>query len=160
MKNHSQNLLIIIFLNNVPYHAGFLANDLGIFDLSLLGSKLTDEKSFYVKEFTYKFYDIKSNKIPDSVSFYLKPCIITQKIIDKERKNRGWYKLEESADYILKFRNIRSKNPSDMNCIEWIVYGLELGDIEIPNNILTASKLSEWANTNLTNVNYIYKIYE
>ena len=47
-------------------------------------------------------------------------------------------KSVESSDFILKFRKIRSKNFDDMNCIEWLVFGLELAGYKISNNVLTA----------------------
>ena len=58
----------------------------------------------------------------------------------------------ESADYILKFRNKRSKDIDDMNCIEWLVYGIELGGLEISDDVLTASTIYNWAKNNLVEV--------
>ena len=39
-----------------------------------------------------------------------------------------------------------------MNCIEWIIYGLEMGGFKIPNNVLTADKLKVWANLKLKKI--------
>ena len=78
---------------------------------------------------------------------------MTDKIIKKERSSRGWSQKAESADYILKFRNIRSKKLDDMNCIEWIIRGLELNGTNIPDNILTVSSLLKWALENLISIN-------
>ena len=39
-----------------------------------------------------------------------------------------------------------------MNCIEWLVYGLEVGGINIPNQVLTAERLNTWANENLKRI--------
>ena len=36
-----------------------------------------------------------------------------------------------------------------MNCIEWLVRGLEISGIQIPENILTATSLLNWASKNL-----------
>ena len=58
----------------------------------------------------------------------------------------------KSANYILKFRNKRSKNINDMNCIEWIISALEIGGYEISSNVLTADKLKEWAELNLQKI--------
>ena len=58
----------------------------------------------------------------------------------------------ESANYILKFRNSRSKNIEDMNCIEWLVHGLEIGGIQIPEDVLTADRLKIWAEKKLIKV--------
>ena len=47
-----------------------------------------------------------------------------------------------------------------MNCIEWIVYGVDLSEIKIPDNILTANQLFKWSNINLEKFNYKFKNYE
>ncbi len=39
-----------------------------------------------------------------------------------------------------------------MNCIEWLVYGLELGGLEIPEDALTATLLNKWASKNLKTI--------
>ena len=36
-----------------------------------------------------------------------------------------------------------------MNCIEWVVRGLEINGLKIPDNILTASSLLVWAHKKL-----------
>ena len=40
-----------------------------------------------------------------------------------------------------------------MNCIEWIIRGLELNGTNIPDNILTVSSLLKWALENLISIN-------
>jgi len=39
-----------------------------------------------------------------------------------------------------------------MNCIELLIYGMELGGLEIPSDILTAGKLLDWAKKNLEKI--------
>ena len=39
-----------------------------------------------------------------------------------------------------------------MNCIEWLVYGLEIGGIQIPEDVLTADRLKIWAEKKLIKV--------
>ena len=39
-----------------------------------------------------------------------------------------------------------------MNCIEWLVFGLELAGYKISNNVLTASTLSKWSDENLSKI--------
>ena len=77
---------------------------------------------------------------------------MTDKIIKKEKSSRGWFTKVESANYILEFRDSRSKNSNDMNCIEWLVYGLEVGGIKIPENVLTAERLKIWASAKLERI--------
>ena len=74
--------------------------------------------------------------------------MLTEKIINYERKNRGWFKTPDSANYILNFRKIRSRKNDDLNCIEWILLGLEKGGLIFPNNILTAKQLYKWLQIN------------
>ena len=83
------------------------------------------------------------------INFLKEPAVLTEKIIKKEKSSKGWAMKAESADFILKFRDLRSKNLEDMNCIEWLVYGMELGGLNIPMEILTAERLFEWAKKNL-----------
>ena len=72
--------------------------------------------------------------------------------IKKEKSSRGWSKSVESSDFILKFRKTRSKNFDDMNCIEWLVFGLELAGYKISENVLTATTLSKWAEDKLSKI--------
>ena len=53
-----------------------------------------------------------------------------------------------------------------MNCIEWLIRGLEINGTNIPDNILTASALLQWALEKLISINkeenlkefqYLYK---
>ena len=39
-----------------------------------------------------------------------------------------------------------------MNCIEWLVSGLELAGYKIPDNVLTATTLSKWAEDKLSKI--------
>ena len=95
---------------------------------------------------------ISLSKRDKALNFLKKPALLTDKIIKKEKSARGWFTKIESANYILEFRDKRSKNSDDMNCIEWLVYGLEVGGIKIPNQVLTAERLNTWANENLKRV--------
>ena len=144
--------LAVFLLEKYPYHAAIIINNKQISDLSLLGSRVIELSSFDFKNYISFFYDLNLDNSYKVISHLSKPIIISRKIIDKERNERGWFKTKFSADYILEFRNKRSKNFDDMNCIEWIAYALELGNYKIPDDILTASKLFDWSNENLKQV--------
>ncbi len=149
ISNNLPNQLIILFKNGKAYHAAVFINKIGIVDLSLLGSKITPAKNYNFNKCNCIFYEII---IPDQkklIDFYKVPNLLTEKIIKKEKTERGWSQTAESADFILKFRKKRSKNNKDMNCIEWLAYGLELGGLQIPEDALTATFLNEWARKNL-----------
>ena len=145
--------LIILTKDNIPYHAAIFLENFGIFDLSLLGSKVTK----IIKEYNFfkckcDFYKIKLKKKKKSLNFLKKPALLTNKIIKNKKKSIDWFMKAKSANYILKFRNKRSKNINDMNCIEWIISALEIGGYKISSNVLTADKLKEWAELNLQKI--------
>ena len=152
--NSAQNLdqLIILKKTNKPYHAAVYLSHLGIVDLSLLGSKVTKIENYHFDNCKCDFFALSlSNKLKVE-EFYKEPFLLTDKIIKKEKSSRGWSRSVESSDFILKFRKVRSKNFDDMNCIEWLVFGLELGGYKIPKNVLTASTLSQWTEKQLSKI--------
>ena len=115
---------------NKPYHAAIYLENEGITDLSLLGSNITKVEDYNFGGCKCIFFELKMSKKSNAQNFFKEPALLTEKIIKKEKSARGWATKVESADYILKFRNKRSKNIDDMNCIEWLVYGMELGGLE------------------------------
>ena len=137
--------LLILEKDKQPYHAALFLENQGVLDLSLMGSKVTKLEEYNFAECKCNFYSLNIPEREKTIHFLHEPSLLTEKIIKKERSSRGWFKKSESADYILNFRNKRSKNSNDMNCIEWLVYGLELGGLDIPENVLTASLLKDWA---------------
>ena len=38
-----------------------------------------------------------------------------------------------------------------MNCVEWIVYALELGGLEIGDDVMTPTELQNWCQNNMGN---------
>ena len=95
--------LIILLKNDNPYHACFFFKNHGIIDLSLLGSKIQEVNEYNFSECKCIFLILAEN-IYKAVEFYSKPALLTEKIIKKEKSERGWSQTVESADYILKFR--------------------------------------------------------
>lgn len=141
--------LAIFLLDDYPYHSAIIIKEKKIADLSLLGSKIINFNMYDLSNYKSFIFRLNLKNHNQVINFLNKPMIISKKIIDKERSQRGWYKKKESADYILKFRNNRSRDLDDVNCIEWITYALEIGKYIIPMNVLTASQLFEWAKKNL-----------
>ena len=147
------NQLIILEKDNRPYHACVYFESSGLIDLSLLGSRTHKIKDYNFSNCTCQFFKLDYVNVDKAVQFFSQPALLTDKIIKKEKSSRGWSQKAESADYILKFRNLRSKKLDDMNCIEWIIRGLELNGTNIPDNILTVSSLLKWALENLISIN-------
>lgn len=148
----NKDQLIILNKESKPYHAAVYFSNLGIIDLSLLGSKITKVGDYHFDDCKCNFFCISLLNKSKVEKFYKEPFLLTDKIIKKEKSSRGWSRTVESSDFILKFRKSRSNNFKDMNCIEWLVFGLELGGINIPKNVLTASTLSNWAQDNLVKI--------
>ncbi len=148
----NQDQLIILKKNDKPYHAAVYLSNLGIADLSLLGSKVTKVEDYHFDNCKCDFFKLTLSNRIKLEEFYKEPFLLTDKIIKKAKSSRGWSKSVESSDFILKFRKIRSKNFDDMNCIEWLVFGLELAGYKISNNVLTASTLSKWSDENLSKI--------
>ncbi len=145
--NNYKNQLIILIKAEQPYHACVYFKRHGIIDLSLLGSKIHRSEEYNFSNCNCIFFDLNISDVDKAIDFYSKPALLTDKIIVKEKSSRGWSQKAESADYILNFRKKRSVEIEDMNCIEWLVRGLEVNGIHIPENILTASVLLDWASS-------------
>lgn len=152
LRDEDRDQLIILFKKGEPYHAAIYIKNLGIIDLSLLGSKITKVEEYNFAGCKCNFFKFKSKNKKEMINFLKEPAVLTEKIIKKEKSSKGWAMKAESADFILKFRDLRSKNLEDMNCIEWLVYGMELGGLNIPMEILTAERLFEWAKKNLEKI--------
>ena len=152
LNDEDSDQLIILFKKEEPYHSAIYIKDLGIIDLSLLGSKITKKEEYNFAGCKCNFFKLKTKNKEEMVNFLKEPAVLTEKIIKKEKSSKGWAMKAESANYILKFRNSRSKNLEDMNCIEWLVHGLEIGGIQIPEDVLTAERLKIWAEKKLIKV--------
>ena len=150
--NKNRNMLLIFFKNKKPYHAAIYLENYGIADLSLLGSRITPIENYNFEDFKLKFFEIEVENVDNLIKFLKTPVTLTNKIIKKEKSSRGWFKTSQSADYILNFREIRSKNIDDVNCIEWLILALERISMNLPNNILTAEKLLSWSKENLNEI--------
>ena len=152
LSNKEFDQLIILNKENLAYHAGVYLDGLGIIDLSLLGSKVSKINEYNFANCKCDFFKINIKNREKLTKFFQKPALLTHKIIKKEKSSKGWAMKTESADFILNFRQKRSKDLNDMNCIEWLIYGMELGGLEIPSDILTAGKLLDWAKKNLEKI--------
>ena len=109
-NNKDKDQLIILFKNKKPYHAAIYVENLGIVDLSLLGSKVSKIKDYNFSECKCNFFEIEVKEKEQMVNFFNEPAVLTDKIIKKEKSSKGWAMSAESADFILNFRNSRSKN--------------------------------------------------
>ena len=136
--------VVIFDIDGKANHVGLSIPDLGFADLSLLGARIItwDAPSLPKGEQLRFQLDVPSPE--DAIAFLKRPGLLTSRIIEQEKASRGWHLTEEAPDFVRTFRNIRSRNPDDMNCVEWIVFALEIGGLEIPDDILTPTDLLVW----------------
>ena len=136
--------VVIFEVNGKANHVGLSIPNHGLADLSLLGARIIswDEPSLPKGE--RRFFEIQIPVPGDALAFLHRPGLLTAEIIKQEKACRGWHLTDDAPDFVRRLRNLRSRDPSDMNCVEWIVYALELGGLSMPLDILTPSELLDW----------------
>lgn len=147
------NAQIIIFLiNSYPNHCGLYVPGMGLFDISFLGSRCVkmDDRKFPKGEMVK--YGIYVPYLGKAITFLQANASLPQEIITMEKQSRGWYLTRAAPDYVLNLRTIRSKSDTLINCVEWILRGLDDGGVNLPNDILTPCQLSMWCNQNLKQI--------
>ncbi|EQA69459.1 acyl-CoA thioesterase [Leptospira noguchii] len=140
--------IVIFTVNGKPNHVGISIPNYGLADLSLLGARIISWDGSSLPKGERLFFDIEIPTPEDALAFLQQPGLLTLEIIKQEKKFKGWHLTEEAPDFVRRLRNLRSRNPSDMNCVEWIVYALELGGINIPMDVLTPTELMNWCQSN------------
>lgn len=144
-KNFSNHWEVVIFLvNGKANHVGLSIPHHGLADLSLLGARVIPWDGPSLPKGERQLYKIEIPKPHEALMFLQRPGLLTWEIIKQEKQCRGWHLTEDAPDYVRNLRDVRSRNPSDMNCVEWIVYALELGGVSMPMEILTPTELLEW----------------
>jgi hypothetical protein len=136
--------IVIFIVNGKANHVGLSTQDNMLIDLSLRGSRFVSWNSDPFPESDKEYYDISVPQYNRSIEFFQKPALLMPEIINKEKENRGWHLTKDAPDYVRKYRSKRSRDVTNMNCVEWILYGLDLGEVVLPNDILTPGDLHLW----------------
>ena len=144
MKIQNDWEVILFSIKGVLYHLCLHHPDVGFGDLSLLGARVIQADDPFFPKGEQEHFSIRVPNPKKMIEFMNLPNLLCEPIIDNERAHVGWHLLPEAPDFILKLRDLRSKDPNDMNCVEWIVYALELGGVDVPMNILTTKRLRAW----------------
>ena len=148
-----KNAQIVIFeVDGYPNHCGVYLQEYGLFDNSFLGTRCVKSSDPKYPKGVSRNFEINVPKLKNSVTFFRKLMKLPDEIIQMERDSRGWHLSREAPDYVLNLRKIRSRDTASMNCVEWILYGLELGYLILPSDILTPNQLLNWCTLNLKNV--------
>jgi len=146
--DHSLWKIIIFMVEGKANHSGLSIPTHGLADLSLRGARLVAWDHPSLPKGERLFFEIKIPSPELSLAFLRLPALLMPQIIKQEKVLRGWHMTKAAPDYVRQFRNQRSIDPKNMNCVEWILYGLELGGLEFPNNILTPTDLLQWCRAN------------
>lgn len=140
--------IVIFMVKGKANHSGLSIPSHGLADLSLLGARVVPWSSPSLPKGEQLYFDIMVPSPDLSLAFLRQPGLLMLPIIKQEKKCRGWHMTEDAPDYVRQFRDQRSIDPKNMNCVEWILYGLELGGVIFPDNILTPTELLLWCRAN------------
>lgn len=137
--------LLVFLVNNYGNHCGLYVEKFGFVDLSLIGVRKISLNHPKFPTMRFNAYKVNHSFSKNKLDFFQKQQKLASQIIEMEKTNRGWNKLEKSGDYILNFRSLRSQSRASLNCVEWVLLGLEsILEIKIPNNILSPMQLDDW----------------
>lgn len=146
--------LIVFEVNGYPNHCGIYLSQIGFMDNSLLGTRCIDITHKKFPKGSPRVFKILGLKIEPMTEFFNQFMTLPREVIAMERANKGWYLTREAPDFVMNLRSLRSKNKESMNCVEWVLYGLELGGLDLPMNILTPNQLAIWCINNLVEIEY------
>jgi hypothetical protein len=136
--------VVIFMVNGKANHVGLSIPGHGLADLSLLGARVVPWDAPSLPKGDRIYFDIQVQRPTQALSFLHQPGLLTPAIIKQEKASRGWHLTHDAPDFVRHLRSLRSRNPDDMNCVEWIVYGLESGGVDLPDDVLTPTELLDW----------------
>jgi len=137
-------IILIFKLHNYGNHCGVYLGEFGFYDLSLLGVRRIPLSKLRFPSSTVNAYVLSERNLDKTVDFYSKQSRLPKEIIEQERKNRGWHLTKFAGDFVLSLRNIRAKPTQSLNCVEWLLFGLELSGYEFPASVLSPEQLDDW----------------
>ena len=144
MKVHDKWQVVIFMVEGKANHCGVCVPGYGLADLSLLGARIVEWSAPKLPKGDRLFFDIHLPKPDKSLEFLKRPGLLCKPIIEMEHAQKGWHLTRAAPDHVRTLRDKRSRDPDDMNCVEWIVYALELGGLMISEDIMTPTELHKW----------------
>lgn len=135
---------IIFMVDGKANHVGLSVPGHGFADLSLLGARLVPWTHPHLPKGERLHYPLEVPDPAPAIAFLSRPGMLCKPILDQERAARGWHMTRDAPDYVRVIRGTRSRDPRDMNCVEWIVRALELGGVEMPDDVMTPTELKQW----------------
>ena len=142
MSEHWQ--VVIFLVRGKANHAGLSIPGHGLADLSLRGARVVPWDAPSLPKGEPIFFDITLEDPARALAHLQQPGLLNAEIIRQEKARRGWHLTDDAPDFIRTLRSRRSCDPEDMNCVEWIVHALELGGLNLPDDVLTPAELLRW----------------
>ena len=154
LDNAETNLwqVVIFMVSGKANHVGLSIPDRGLADLSLLGARVVPWDATSLPKGERLSFNISIPMPNLALEFLQQAALLTFAIIDQEKKCRGWHLTKDAPDFVRRLRNLRSKDINDMNCVEWIVRSLEVGGVDMPDDVLTPTELLNWCRENCSEV--------
>lgn len=150
IKKAEEWQIVIFVVNNKANHCALSIPNRGMADLSLLGSRIIPWDKGAMPKGDRLFFNIKVHNTSAALNFLSQPCELAWPIRKEEKKFRGWHLTDEAPDFVRTFHQKRSIDHNDMNCVEWVVRALELGEsFKFSDQILTPTELMHWCEDNL-----------
>lgn len=136
--------IVIFLIEGKANHVGLSIPGHGLADLSLLGARIIPWDGPSLPKGERLSFPITLKFPAAALKFLQQPGLLTFEIIKKEKAFRGWHLTIDAPDFVRTLRNERSLDPEDMNCVEWIVYAVELGGLAMPKTVMTPEELLGW----------------
>jgi hypothetical protein len=136
--------VVIFIVAGKANHCGLSIPGLGLADNSLLGARVVPWSHDHLPKGDRAYYDLVVPNPDAALAFLRRPGMLCRPILEQERAFRGWHLTVDAPDFVRTLRSARSRDPNDMNCVEWIVHALELGGVPVPMSIMTPTELRQW----------------
>ncbi len=137
--------IVIFFVEGVANHVGLSIPGRGLADLSLRGARIIPWDAHSVPKGERVYFQLELPMPDQALHFLAQPGLLSGAILRQEKLQRGWHLSREAPVFVRTLRESRSRDVDDMNCVEWIVYSLELGGLVLPNDIMTPAELFSWS---------------
>ena len=139
--------LLVFYVDGIANHVGLSIPRLGMADLSLRGARIiaADDQSRPKGELLE--LPLWLPEPAAALDFLQQPGALDRRIVAQERASRGWHLTPPAPAFVRTFRDTRSRDVDEMNCVEWIARALELGGMEMPDWVMTPDEIERWANT-------------
>jgi hypothetical protein len=137
--------IVIFVVEGVANHVGVSIPGRGLADLSLRGARIIPWDAHSIPKGERIYFQLELPMPDQALDFLAQPGLLSAAILRQEKLQRGWHLSREAPVFVRTLRDSRSRDVEDMNCVEWIVYSLELGGLVLPNDIMTPAELFSWS---------------